>query len=308
MKTLNTNAYTLVSAVFLTMLALVPAATTTAESGNPIELGFVDIHVEFGSGIVGPDIPPGIELIYRTDIRFPPRCAPHQHASIFDGIVVPQSSQAQTFDIFREYDPVDFDIIAQLLTNGCPDSFWLDMGFAGFSGSAAIAGESLETPVTPHSHILFIRMTVPPFDIIHDPENPIIIKIAPPGTDVRLAAFGFPSLEVTIYIKPGSDPNCFNNNERGVIPIAILSSSEFNATEVDPVTVQLAGLVVKVAGKSNKYLAHTEDVNGDGLIDLVVQIEDTDQVFTTGTTTATLTGNLYDGTPIEGEDDLCIVP
>jgi hypothetical protein len=116
------------------------------------------------------------------------------------------------------------------------------------------------------------------------------------------------AIEIHIDIKPGSDPNCFNNNERGVIPIAILSSVDFNATQVDPSTVQLAGLAVKVAGRSNKYLAHTEDVNGDGLIDLVVQIEDTDQVFTTGTTTATLTGNLYDGTHIAGEDDICIVP
>ena len=116
------------------------------------------------------------------------------------------------------------------------------------------------------------------------------------------------SIDVAIDIKPGSDPNCFNNNTRGVIPIAILSSADFNAIQVDPSTVQLAGLAVKIAGKSNKYLAHTEDVNGDGLIDLVVQIEDTDQVFTTGTTTATLTGKLYDGTPIEGEDDICIVP
>jgi hypothetical protein len=47
-------------------------------------------------------------------------------------------------------------------------------------------------------------------------------------------------------------------------------------------------------------LAHTEDVNSDGLIDLVVQIEDTGQGFTAGTTTATLTGTRYDGTPCEG--------
>ena len=75
--------------------------------------------------------------------------------------------------------------------------------------------------------------------------------------------------------------------------------------------MRLAGLAVRVAGRSNRLLAHTEDVNGDGLIDLVVQIEDTDQVFTTGTTTATLTGNLFTefgGTPIEGTDDICLVP
>jgi hypothetical protein len=118
------------------------------------------------------------------------------------------------------------------------------------------------------------------------------------------------SVEITAQISSltSVDPNCFNKNERGVMPVAILSSADFNATQVDPDTVQLAGLAVKMAGKSNKFLAHIEDVNGDGLNDLVLQIEDTDRVFATGTTTATLTGNLFDGTAIEGEDDICIVP
>jgi YVTN family beta-propeller protein len=116
---------------------------------------------------------------------------------------------------------------------------------------------------------------------------------------------------VNIDIKPGSDLNCFNKNSSGVIPVAILGSAEFHATEIDPGTVTLAGLAVKVVGKSNKFLAHIEDVNHDGFDDLVVQIEDTDGRFTAGTTTATLTGKLYatfGSTPIEGTDSICIVP
>jgi YVTN family beta-propeller protein len=118
-------------------------------------------------------------------------------------------------------------------------------------------------------------------------------------------------IPVTIDIKPGDTQNCFKNDGHGVIQVAILSSAEFNATKVDPRTVTLAGLAVKVAGNRNKLLAHTEDINGDGLIDLVVQIEDPDHVFTVGTTTATLKGKLYTtfgGTPIEGTDAICIVP
>ena len=42
---------------------------------------------------------------------------------------------------------------------------------------------------------------------------------------------GTPVLTVAIDIKPGDDLNCFNNNERGVIPVAILSSTDFNAAE-----------------------------------------------------------------------------
>lgn len=118
-------------------------------------------------------------------------------------------------------------------------------------------------------------------------------------------------IPVDIDIKPGSYPNCFNNNEHGVIPVAILSGADFDATEVDASTVVLDGLAVKVVGKSDKLLAHTKDVNGDGLIDLVVQINDTDEVFNPGDTTATLTGELlpaYSSLPFIGYDTICIVP
>ncbi len=113
-------------------------------------------------------------------------------------------------------------------------------------------------------------------------------------------------IEVTIDIKPGSDPNCFNNDGHGVIPVAILGSETFDVTSIDPASVQLEGLAVRMVGKSDKLLAHIEDVNGDGFYDLVVQIADVDGVWTAGTTLATVTGSLWDGTPIEGQDYVCI--
>ncbi|KKS98059.1 MAG: cartilage oligomeric matrix protein [Candidatus Gottesmanbacteria bacterium GW2011_GWA2_43_14] len=113
---------------------------------------------------------------------------------------------------------------------------------------------------------------------------------------------------VAIDIKPGSDPNCFNYNDHGVIPVAILGSSFFDATQVDPDTVLLNGQVVKAAGKSNKLLAHTEDVNTDGFDDLVVQIADSDGTYQTGDATATLTGKTLSGLDFQGTDSICIVP
>ncbi len=117
-------------------------------------------------------------------------------------------------------------------------------------------------------------------------------------------------ITVAIDIKPGSDPNCFNNDGHGVIPVAILGSADFDVTQVDPESVQLQGLSVAMRGKSNKLLAHIEDVNGDGFDDLVVQIEDVDGIFTSGTGTATLTGTLlpeFGGASIQGTDNICIV-
>jgi len=114
-------------------------------------------------------------------------------------------------------------------------------------------------------------------------------------------------LEVAIDIKPGSDPNCINNNGHGVIPVAILSSPEFDATQVAPLTVSLEGQAVRVRGNGQPQ-ASAEDVNGDGLDDLVVQIQDVDGTFQEGDTTATLTGETFSGTQIEGTESICIVP
>jgi hypothetical protein len=44
----------------------------------------------------------------------------------------------------------------------------------------------------------------------------------------------------------------------------------------------------------------------DGFTDLVIKIEDVGGTFTQGSGTATLTGNLLDGTPILGTGDICI--
>ena len=115
------------------------------------------------------------------------------------------------------------------------------------------------------------------------------------------------TLTIEIDIKPGSDPNCFNNNGNGVIPVALLGSATFQADQVDVPSIELAGMAVRVVGKKGNIQAHLEDVNYDGFVDLVVQIEDEDGVFELGAAEATLTGSLLDGTAFEGVDAICIV-
>lgn len=126
-----------------------------------------------------------------------------------------------------------------------------------------------------------------------------------------IAAPPEPPLMVEIDIKPGIYPNAINLGSHGLIPVAILSSDEFDATTVDPDTVELAGanIEVKVKGKSNKYMAHEDDVDRDGLIDLVVQVATANldpESLQDGW--AVLTGTTYDGQNIEGWDEITIVP
>lgn len=114
------------------------------------------------------------------------------------------------------------------------------------------------------------------------------------------------SIPVAIDIKPGSDPNCINNNGKGSIPVAIFGSDELDVEYIDPYSLSLDGLQVRTVGKKGNLLAHYEDVNYDGLYDLVVQFEDVAGALTEGD--ATLTGSLTDGTGINGSDAVCLVP
>jgi hypothetical protein len=109
---------------------------------------------------------------------------------------------------------------------------------------------------------------------------------------------------VTIDIKPGSYPNSINLGSHGLVAVAILSR-----TDINPDTVSFAGAGVAVRGNGKKDLAHEEDVNGDGLIDLVLQIETENLdpgVIQDGV--AILSGRTYGGTEVEGSDTIVIVP
>ena len=77
--------------------------------------------------------------------------------------------------------------------------------------------------------------------------------------------------EVSIDIKPGSDPNSINcKNHQVVIPVAILTTDTFDATSVDHATVTFEGASeIHIAKKTGLPQRHEEDVDKDGDIDLL---------------------------------------
>lgn len=113
-------------------------------------------------------------------------------------------------------------------------------------------------------------------------------------------------LEVAIDIKPGGDANRLNADASGVIPVAVLGSSELKVRQISVATLQLDGMKVK-ANDRGHMLAHYADVNGDGIEDLVVQFANTGEIPAQATS-ATLTGSLFDATPIRGSDAITLVP
>jgi hypothetical protein len=115
------------------------------------------------------------------------------------------------------------------------------------------------------------------------------------------------SLTVDIDVKPGSDTNSINLNGHGVIPVAINGSAGFSVLDVDFGSLLLEGLEVGVkCGRGPQ--CGLEDWNQDGFLDAVCHFEDNVQNWAGGETVATLTGQLFDGTLIEGTDSNRLVP
>ena len=65
---------------------------------------------------------------------------------------------------------------------------------------------------------------------------------------------------VTIDVRPGSFPNSINLGSNGTIPVAILSTADFNAMTVDAASVTPADAQATVKGNGTP-MATEEDVN-----------------------------------------------
>ena len=112
---------------------------------------------------------------------------------------------------------------------------------------------------------------------------------------------------VAIDIKPGTFPNSINLRSNGVVPVAIFGSSSFDALQIDPASLRLAGAKVKVVGKG-AYSCHGEDVNLDGRPDLLCHFLTSQLVIRPGDSTAALEGKTFAGARFQGTDAVRIVP
>ncbi|MBI4610765.1 MAG: cadherin-like domain-containing protein, partial [Candidatus Rokubacteria bacterium] len=114
-------------------------------------------------------------------------------------------------------------------------------------------------------------------------------------------------IPVTIDIKPGSFPNSINPRSRGKIPVAILSTAEFNA----PAQVDRSSLSFGPTGDERSLAfcnTSAEDVNGDRRLDLVCHFDTQTAAFKAGDTQGILKGRTAEGTRIRGTDSVRIVP
>lgn len=112
---------------------------------------------------------------------------------------------------------------------------------------------------------------------------------------------------IPIDIKPGSYPNSISRSSRGNIPVAILSTPGFDALA----RVDSTSLTFGQAGSETSLRncnRHGEDVNGDGLADLVCHFVTQRTGFRLGDVTGTLRGKIVGGQPFAGMDSVRILP
>jgi hypothetical protein len=111
------------------------------------------------------------------------------------------------------------------------------------------------------------------------------------------------TVAVIIDIKPGSEENSINSRSNGVFPVAIITTDEFDALQVDPGTVLFGNSQTAKAHSQ----AHVEDVDHDGDMDLLFHFGTKDAGFQCGDTEATLTGETWEGTLVSGTDSVNLV-
>jgi hypothetical protein len=129
-------------------------------------------------------------------------------------------------------------------------------------------------------------------------------------------AFGPAPLGVAFDVKPGSCPNPINPRSHGVLPVAVLGTTEFDVHDIDVDTLLLAGVSPLNSSYEDVAEPYMGDMCGcaeaepDGFDDLTLKFKTQEVVEALGSlpggdAVLTLTGALLDGTPIEGQD--CVI-
>jgi hypothetical protein len=105
---------------------------------------------------------------------------------------------------------------------------------------------------------------------------------------------------VIIDIKPNSSPNTINLKSRGVVPVAVLTTSNFNVDTLDLGTVEFAG--------AKPVRTTLVDVNEDGDMDMLFHFKTQHLNLNEKSTKAELTGETTDEKQIKATDSVRIVP
>lgn len=143
------------------------------------------------------------------------------------------------------------------------------------------------------------------------------------GFDDLTVASAPPTLDIDLDIKPGSCPNPINVKSKGLIPVAILGTYDFDVNEIDIASISLLGVApIKSSFEDvatpfeafneeqdaydcndygpDEYMDLTLKFKTQEIIDALSDVNDGDVLV------LELTGESYDGIQINGEDVVVI--
>jgi hypothetical protein len=105
---------------------------------------------------------------------------------------------------------------------------------------------------------------------------------------------------IPIDIRPGGFPNSINPFSKGVIPVAIMSTPNFDAMSVDTASVRFGISGTEAVARHFAF----EDVDGDNDLDMILHFNTEDTNISCGSMSAVITGMTLDGHRFMGMDSV----
>lgn len=211
-----------------------------------------------------------------------------------------------------------FTVTLQVVNLGAPDPFAISASQT--FGPATSVSPSIVTLGEGESAEVMVVLTVPN-DVETGARGLLTAEVQGSGaeeannaTTINLLVTEGGAMQVAIDVKPGNAANVLNLGSEGVIPVAILSSSvsaggdfDFDATTVDPATLTLQGALARERGNSGNFGSEI-DVNGDGLLDFLVNFGTSELDLTEFDDKLRLDGQTLESVSIMGMDSVTVVP
>lgn len=231
-----------------------------------------------------------------------PGCWDSPQATLFDDRLLPLTSIPVYLNSTAETDPKFEDFISSVPD----DTFCLKMTQTVLddSGNVVSYGSGCSGPVAGvrGDDIGRVEMLVGDELAINYDSQTGMFTIQHDYT-VNLYGHSPSELQISIDIKPGSSRNPVNLTAKGNMPVAILTSDTFDATQVNWETVRFGP-----SGATERHQRlHVKDADYDGDMDVVLHFKTRDTGILCGDTEATLTGETFSGEVFTGSDVIKIV-
>ena len=106
------------------------------------------------------------------------------------------------------------------------------------------------------------------------------------------------AIKVSVDVKPGDAKTTIEPNRGGMLPVAILSTAQFDASTVDPASLRVG----PTGTEAEIFRSMQEDVNRDKRTDLLLLVRLQDMNVKCGDRAIRLTGKTKGGMEIEGAE------